>query len=81
MHLNQSLPYKQARIGSSAQEELEEVRFHDEEYLGLFLAAPKVTLAHLQSVKEKLESKLQLYCPTFSTESVKLVLFPQIFVK
>lgn len=82
MCLNQSKLWKQTAILPSKTngQELLEVHFHGKDYFGRHLAFEKVTLVELRETENLIKNRLKTYCPEYDAESVKICIFPQVFV-
>jgi len=78
MLLTQSKEWKQAVILQEGA--LCEVHYQQKDFIGMFLPDAKITLHDLREYEEIIFKKLQAYCPTLETESLKLSIFPQIFI-
>ncbi len=81
MHLSQSALWKQIAIAPAKQdEELSQVHFHGKDYLGIYLAADKITMEHMHTFEERIKQRLQAYCPALHFENIKPYIFAQVFV-
>lgn len=82
MILNQSKTWKQASIMPLEKEsqELIEVHFHGKDYFGRHLPLEKVPLQELKEIENHIKNRLKSYCPEYDAESVKICIFPQVFV-
>lgn len=82
MLLNQSKLWKQTAIMPSRKngKELLEVHFHGKDYFGRHLPSEKVTLVELRETEDLVKDRLKAYCPEYDAESIKICIFPQVFV-
>lgn len=80
MHLNQSLPWKQAKIHPSSTRELVEIHFHQKDYIGQFLSTNPIKLPEIKQIEMKIVQKLNSYCPQFASEKIRLLVFSQVFI-
>lgn len=81
MLLNQSKAWKLATISSQPQtDSLCEVHYQQKDYIGLFLPQEKNTLNELKAYEKLVQDKLKEYCPSLENETLKMTIFPQIFI-
>jgi hypothetical protein len=81
MHLRQSSTWKNSRIDKNQSKvAIQETHYQEKDYLGIYLDAEKQTLPQLKEIENELRNQLAQYCPEFNIESIKLYIFPQIFI-
>ena len=81
MHLKQSTAWKNAKIDKShSKHAIEEIHYQEKDYLGIYLDAENQTIPQLKEIDLELRNQLAHYCPEFNVESIKLYIFPQIFI-
>lgn len=81
MHLKQSSAWKQAKIAADlGTRDLQEVHFQDKEYIGKYLKTPEHSLQDLKTIESSIREALIHYCPELSQATLKIYLFPQIFI-
>lgn len=78
MLLTQSKEWKQAVI--SHEDTLCEVHYQQKDFIGMFIPEAKTTLHELRQYEELILKKLYAYCPTLEIDTLKLSIFPQIFI-
>lgn len=78
--LNLSHEWKQAKITSPKGDDLIEAHYHDKDYIGLFLSSEKTCVNELKLIELQIFQKLKNYCPKFSSEKIKILVFSQVFV-
>ena len=79
--LNQSQLWKQATILPATNgQELIEIRHHGKDYVGCYLTLDKVPLSKVQETERFIKQRLQDYCPTSTTDNIKVCVFAQLFV-
>lgn len=79
LQLSESSEWKQAKI-SHQSHDLIETHYQNKDYIGLFLTHEKVCLAELKLIEMKILQTLKLYCPKFSSEKCKVLVFSQVFI-
>ncbi len=80
--LNESIAWKNAKIeGQANQSAWVETRHDGSDYLGIFLPSNPLKFSELKTVQTSFLSNLQLYSSEIDTKSIKLVLFPKVFIK
>jgi hypothetical protein len=79
MHLHNSPSWKQSSIAISSTH-LKEIHFQEKDYFGHFLAQSQISLNALKESQKELLTHLQQHCPDLCTDSVKMVVFPQVFL-
>lgn len=81
MYLKQSLSWKQAKIVNEAeQRDLIEAHFQDKDYIGKYINPEGLTIQELKQLESSIYDSLIHYCPQLSQETIKVYLFPQIFI-
>lgn len=80
LQLNQSSLWKQAKIAPSIPHDLEEIHFHQKDYIGHFLTQSCVTLSELKKLEDQISQTLKSYCPHFSSEKIRIIVFSQLFI-
>lgn len=81
MFLNQSKAWKEASlIPDPHANNLCEVHYQQKDYIGLFLPHEKNTLSELKTYEKLVLDKLKEFCPTLESETLKITIFPQIFI-
>ncbi|CCB86872.1 MULTISPECIES: hypothetical protein [Parachlamydia] len=81
LQLNQSHAWKQVKIESKPQDgTLCEVHYQQKDYVGMFLPQETLTLSELKEYERLVQQKFKEYCPSLEEETIKLVVFPQIFI-
>lgn len=81
MYLKQSEVWKQAKIDKeSGSRDLLETHFQDRDYIGKYITHEGLTLQELKQIEISVCDSLLHYCPQLSQETLKIYLFPQIFI-
>lgn len=80
MHLQQSLLWKQAKIGLHDQEDLIETHFNHKDYIGFYHPQDKVSFPNLKEIENHILEKLKSYCPHFPSEKIRILVFSQVFI-
>jgi len=80
MHMNYSLPWKQAQITRDDSDLPQQVHFEGGNYLGFFLPDAAYSTAQLQAHAQRLLHKIAYYFPKYSKKALPIVLFPQLFI-
>jgi hypothetical protein len=81
MHLKQSIAWKQAKIlEDSDVRDLVETHFQDKDYIGKYITQKNLTLPEIKAIESEVRESLLRYCSELAPESLKLYLFPQIFI-
>lgn len=79
--LMQSETWKKAQSHVTTQaEKLDEVRYHDKEYVGILLPTGTATLETIKSYESRVRAALRQHCPETAIEEAAMVLLPQVFV-
>lgn len=79
MHLNHSSLWKENEI-LNKENSLKKVNFEDEEYLGLYLSVPFISLNEIAYLEDSLKQTLLEICPQYKQEKLILHLFSQPFI-
>lgn len=81
MHLNTSMPWKEAKILKDFDVfHLVETHFQDENYVGRFLSVNQINLNELRKEELAILEKIREYCPGLKLEKIKVKIFPQRFI-
>jgi hypothetical protein len=81
MYLKQSIAWKQAKITKeSSLRDLLEAHFQDKDYIGKYITQEGLTIQELKQIESSVRESLVYYCPELSQETLKIYLFPQIFI-
>lgn len=78
--LNKSIEWNQAKIKAVFENDLSETHFHQKDYIGFFLTQEKITLPELKLKETKILNALKHYCPHFTSEKMRVLVFSQIFI-
>lgn len=79
--LDQSSQWKQDKITRYRNpESLVETHYQDKDYIGRFFFEEKLTMAQFKQLELDIKTKVQVYCPNFNTDRLKIFIFPQVFV-
>lgn len=80
--LSESIAWKNAKIeGQATQSAWVETRHDGSDYLGIFLPSDNLKFIDLKAIHSSFLTDLQLYSSDIDTKSIKLVLFPKVFIK
>lgn len=81
MLLNQSNEWKQASlVKNSSRENLVETHFQEKDYIGRYLEYKMLTIKDLKEEASFAKLTLQRYCPDLNVDTLKICIFPQVFV-
>jgi hypothetical protein len=81
MLLNQSSTWKQVSfLRSKNKKNLIQVPYQTKDYLGCYLVTEQITLFDLKKTENFVKELLKLYCPDYDFDSIKICIFPQLFV-
>jgi ABC-type Zn uptake system ZnuABC Zn-binding protein ZnuA len=76
--LNQNSDWKQAVVSQSTS--LQIVHYHNKDYIGVYLPHKLITIKSLQEQAKEVREELIKYCPEKTAASLKISIFPQVFV-
>lgn len=76
--LNKNSLWKEAEVSKTS--ELQEVRYQEKNYIGRFLSHEIVTMINLQEITAKVREELQAFCPEKDLSTLKIQIFPQVFI-
>lgn len=77
--LYQSPQWKQKSL-EDPDSRLVEVFHKNKDYLGKYVAKQMMTLSEFTQCQNELLEKIGSYCPNLDRETVKIIIFPQLFV-
>lgn len=80
LQLNQSVSWKQAKIGLPQQDDLVENHYNQKDYIGVFTNGDSISFSELQQTGNRVKESLKSYCPHFSSEKIRILVFSQIFI-
>jgi len=80
MYLKQSASWKQAQIGDSDVRDIVETHYQEKDYLGRYIRKQSLTLKELYEIEGSIRKALTTYCPELSAETLKIYVFPQVFI-
>lgn len=81
MYLKQSAAWKQAQIvGEFDVREIVETHYQEKDYLGRYLASNNLTIIELHEIESSIRKALTTFCPELASESLKIYVFPQVFI-
>lgn len=79
--LLQSDTWKKAKGNlASPKEKLDEVHYHDKDYVGILLPTGTATLDDVKSYEKRIRMTLRQHCPETAIGDASMVVFPQVFV-
>ena len=76
--LNQSKTWRQAKIGVS--DELKEQRYHNKDYLGLFVPGELVTLEQIAAAEASVRTHLHEYCSEVDSDAVTVYILSILLI-
>lgn len=50
------------------------------DFLGLFAEESELSLSEIEDLGKLIRREFQDYCPSYDTDKIKIVLFPQVFI-
>lgn len=81
MYLKQSSSWKQAKILKEPDlRDLLETHFQDRDYIGKYISHSSLTISELRTMESSIHQSLLNYCPELSQETLKIYVFPQVFI-
>lgn len=81
MHLNNSSIWKEIQaFPKENTHHLREVHHNNKSFIGAFLFSKTPSLEELKKTQSFVSSNLQSYCEKLNVESLKITIFPQIFL-
>jgi len=81
MHLSQSAQWKHAVISPNKQgQELQEVHFGGQDYIGSYLTQEMVSLNELQITEAFVKQRFSSYCSNYTIENARVCVFAQVFI-
>lgn len=78
MHLNSSIQWKHAVL--SPGHEMKEIHYQGKDYFGKYLVTSEIPMTDLANIQIGIKEQLKYYCPKLETDSLKICIFPQVFV-
>ena len=76
--LNRNSLWKEAKVSKTT--DLREVHYQEKDYIGQFLTHEMVTMKSLQQISATIREELQSFCPENDLSTLKIQIFPQVFV-
>lgn len=80
MYLNESKTWKQAAILRTKDKELIEVHFQNKDYIGKYLESETINLDQLKKSEKEVRETLKRYVCDCDSDSLKICVFPQLFI-
>lgn len=81
IQLNQTKEWKQATvIKDNKKKQLSVVRYNDSEYIGEYFEHNMLTMKDVTKHAKEIKKELSNFLPEFDVDSLKICLFPQVFV-
>ncbi len=79
--LNESVSWSNAKtMQAHGNASIKEIHHKDKDYIGIFLSEAPSTLEDIKIQSVGIMKELQGYCPYLSVDTLKIKLFPQIFL-
>jgi hypothetical protein len=73
-------PDLKIRLASIIENKWQLIPFEGKEYIGFYLEAPSSTISQLRSQSRQFIELLQHYLPDLRTDTLPIVVFPQLFL-
>lgn len=80
IHLNKSILWKQAQIGS-LENSLKEIQAHGKYYLGYHIRQEPIQFDLLKKLEAEIRNNLSSYCLDINTDRIPVQVFSQIFIE
>lgn len=81
LFLQNSLKWKHALIeGERSSHHLLSVHYENKDYVGKATDKDNATLEELDAIEKNIRQQMSFYCPELDTNTLKIMIFPQILV-
>jgi hypothetical protein len=81
IHLNESDEWKKAAVlGGRHPNHIVEIHFNEIDYIGRHLDTKMPTLKYIQAEAVRIRERLKELCPEINVDTLKINIFPQVFV-
>ncbi len=80
LQLAKSSAWKEAMIGESSPEDLQQVRYEGMEFIGFYSSSPALAVEKVLDLQERVCDEIARYCPKYERNKLHPKIFSQVFV-